>query len=310
MPSVRFGPSTFLPLLGEFLASLRQQTVKATFTDPTSFFNGLRDARSLLGLPAHLVYMHPALLAGAAGATVTWEGAHESPRIPDAPWRAPDPLRAAPAIMPDARALTAVEVFARLAAAEANVPRGMIVPGPTALASIMYGPDVFEAACDGDPGAEDALEVTCGLLIQVVRACGELGLDILAVHDDALPGIATRLQSLLALLWTPLVNVAGFYDSPVLLSARNEGCDRTASALARLRPWVFVTDHWEALLRRELPCELGIGLTPEQLSGDQERVLELLDGMTRKSLLVSTVAPLPADVPVGSLRAVRHQLST
>ena len=178
--------------------------------------------------------------------------------------------------------------------------------GPLAFGRLLMGEQILAKAAAANTAAEDVLDAATGILLQIVRACGEIGIDVLAIYDDWLPELAAGRPDLVDLVWTPLANLAGYYESRVVLaSAARTSPDESLLALEQLRPHAFVSDDWQALTDQEPPCVLGMGLTAEQFASGTE-LATLPTGRLEGVGLVSSVAPLTTYVAPGAMLGVRH----
>ena len=243
----------WLPLPAGFLGRLGGATYADLVADPTRLFNALRDAVRLLGADAAVVLPDPTLLAAAAGARLTCPDPNRLPRMADHPW-----AQDLPSVLPRDVASrgglgVALETCRRLRAADPDIGVALAVAGPTILALQLRGPRFADEVAADDEASHDCLDLAGQLVLQAVRAAGEIGADLLVVLETALPG---RGGDVRADAWRPVVNLAGFYGMPVLTvpitpltdatdsaaGTLSEGTLRgVAEALADLPAWALVT---------------------------------------------------------------------
>lgn len=293
----------FLPLIGSLVAKVIGRGVRETLGDPALLFAAVRDAKRLLGSDAHLVFPDETLLAEALGARVRWPAPEASPQLVDRPWSHDLPARVPVDLISAGRVGIAVEVFRRLRAAEPSVALGLAMSGPVELCRQLAGPKFVDAVQAGSSQAADALELVGEACLALLRACGETGLDLVVLLDDALPMFAAADDTAARHVWAPLQNLAGFYDAPIVLVSRAKAA-LALEALRWLAPAALVTDAWAERGVWDASPRVGVGLSVDDLG--RQAALDALASLPAEDprWFVSTPGPLGAELPVAQALAL------
>jgi uroporphyrinogen decarboxylase-like protein len=293
----------FLPLVGTYAAVLAQQPASQTLADPTRLFLALRDAQRLLGYDAHLLLPEPTYLAEAAGASVAWEG--DVPRVAGHPWSAGLPGRLPDGLAGRNRAGVILEVLRRVRVAEPFLAIGVAVPGPLGLAIDLCGPTLLDEVATGSAHAEDALDLAGQAVLALIRACGEVGIDLVVTLDDRFPAVAAADPHLARAAWAPLANLASFYDAKLVLVAKSAD-DVAADAVRLLSPWAIITEHWTPFSDPARGVRVGVGITGAALLNASIPAAVLVAPVhgDRRHRFLTTCEPVPPNVPPGRLLSV------
>ena len=313
----------WVPLLGGFLGRFGAP-YQAISADRTALGNALRDAARLLGSDIHVVLPDPTLLADALGAHVDWTSHDLVPIVADAPWSAQIPSAPPAAIASSGRLGAALGAYRDLRAMDPHIGLAIALTGPGLLAFQLRG-EAFAAELGAQtPVAQDLLDLAGQAALQVVRAAGEVGTDLVVVLEA--PSLVARAPDVVADAWQPIANLAAFYGAPVLavptsahgdVGAAGGTVDRGApagdladGALADLPTrWVLrrVGDP-PTVAAAQSPGgsaagPAAIGIAVPLLGTD-----DLADILTQTALaadLLSTTTPLAVDAPAAGLLAVK-----
>jgi len=311
------GGRPFFPFVYRLAGTLEQVPATELERDPGTLTHCLRSAQRLFGYRIVCNHFDRTLLAEACGASCVWDSgekqiassllssAQEMEQFRPAGW---EERGVVPVVL---------EATRRLVAEFRGSPRvAGVVPGPFLLAAQMAG-DSFLSELRSRSAAAEGLCLTCGeISLGLLKKFCELRTEALLIIEMIPPALDLWGKELLAELLRPMVNVARYYEAPVVLALDSPEdlpdldslgeVDFDGIAFLGDRPPEYFRD-----LAARVNCPIGVSLSTEALAGDEETVKGLVsryDSLGKDWFFV-TPGEMNPEVPAQQLHNLMKTLS-
>lgn len=196
-------------MIFSFGAKMVEAPLDEYLQDPTKISNALRMAQGFFNLEGLITYADPTMMAEAAGC----ETQGDYPYSVNPLGKVPDDLDRRMAALPGTgRAAVAVEVIKRLNILLPDCILAARITGPVTLARELIGCEPAELI-----EHPDLLNQTAKGALAMVKAIGDVGIDILFVREEALPEVTPQTEKILKRCYSALWNTAKFYQIVPLL---------------------------------------------------------------------------------------------
>ncbi|MBI3013691.1 MAG: hypothetical protein HYY65_01195 [Candidatus Tectomicrobia bacterium] len=312
------GGRPFFPLVYRLAGALEQVSAAELERDPGTLTRCLRSAQRLFGYRIVSNHFDRALLAEACGASCGWEAGEKRIAVPLLS-SVQEMERFRPAGWEERGAVPVVlEATRRLLAEFRGSPRvAGVVPGPFLLARQLAGAS-FLCEFRRESAAAEELVLTCGeVSLGLLKKFCEIRTEVLLLLD-AVPAVPGNWgKELLADLFRPQVNVANYFEAPLVMALDGPADLAVLDSLAEVQvdAVAFLTDQPAEFFREaagRVNCPIGVPLSAPALAGEEEALKNRVswgDSLGREWFFV-TPGEMDPEIPAQQFHNLMKLLTT